>query len=98
MAARLGFARRWSAADEERLCRRAEVRFGRALPADIGDVVLRRVEPILEHASDEEVAPAIDWRVARMRQLERDLQDMAVPKWAHRPLLALARWRIGRLS
>ena len=54
-------------AREERLCRRAELEFGLALPDDIGAPVVERARASLELA-DEEVAPSIDWRVAMERQ------------------------------
>lgn len=58
-------------AREERLCRRAELAFGRALPAELGAPVIERVAGMLE-MSDDEVAPAIDWKVAQARQNEID--------------------------
>ncbi|HMS02829.1 MAG TPA: hypothetical protein PKE51_07635 [Gemmatimonadaceae bacterium] len=54
------------AAREERLCRRAELAFGEALPAALGDPVIERARASLGLA-DAEVAPAIDWRVAQAR-------------------------------
>jgi hypothetical protein len=54
-------------AREERLCRRAEVSFGRALPPEIGRPVLERALGTLTLA-DDEVAPSIDWREATARQ------------------------------
>ncbi len=50
-------------AREERLCRRAELEFGRALPPDLGRPVVERALGTLMLA-DEEVAPAIDWAEA----------------------------------
>lgn len=58
-------------AREERLCRRAELAFGRALPPDLGAPVIERVAGMLE-LTDEEVAPVVDWRVARARQDDID--------------------------
>ncbi|HVX42123.1 MAG TPA: hypothetical protein VHB25_21360 [Gemmatimonadaceae bacterium] len=52
---------------EERLCRKAELAFGQALPADLGAPVVERALASLTLA-DQEVAPAIDWNVARARQ------------------------------
>ena len=52
---------------EERICRRAELDFGLALPSDLGAPVVERARASLELA-DEEVAPAIDWSVAMARQ------------------------------
>ena len=54
-------------AREERICRRAELDFGRALPLDLGTPVVERAEASLALA-DEEVAPEIDWVEARRRQ------------------------------
>jgi hypothetical protein len=50
-------------AREERLCRRAELEFGRALPAELGRPVIERALETLELA-DNEVAPEIDWAEA----------------------------------
>ena len=51
---------------EERICRRAELDFGRALPRELGEPVIIRAEESLLLA-DEDVAPAIDWNEARRR-------------------------------
>ncbi|GJG87026.1 hypothetical protein tb265_22070 [Gemmatimonadetes bacterium T265] len=65
---------RWEAdlAREERLCRRAELAFGRALPAALGAPVVARAAEML-HLADADVAPAVDWRLAdaRVRQADR---------------------------
>ena len=71
---RLGAA--WGARDrarEERLCRKAELAFGRALPPALGAPVVERALGTLAMA-DQEVAPAIDWRVAaaRIDAVDRD--------------------------
>ena len=58
-------------AREERLCRRAELEFGRALPPDLGTPVVQRALESLELA-DQDVAPAIDWNEALRRQNEID--------------------------
>ena len=58
-------------AKEERLCRRAELEFGRALPADLGRPVIERALASLA-LEDEEVAPAIDWAEANALQNEID--------------------------
>lgn len=58
-------------AREERLCRRAELEFGRAMPPELGAPVIERAEATLAMA-DQEVAPAIDWRLAQARQEEVD--------------------------
>jgi hypothetical protein len=60
-------------AKEERLCRRAELEFGRALPIDLGRPVIERALGTLELA-DEEVAPTIDWAEANALQDEIDRQ------------------------
>jgi hypothetical protein len=54
-------------AHEERICRRAELDFGRALPADLGAPVVERALASLE-LEDEDVAPTIDWAEAQRRQ------------------------------
>jgi hypothetical protein len=53
-----------SSAREERLCRRAELEFGQALPMEIGRPVIERASLMFE-LPDEDVAPAIDWNEAR---------------------------------
>ena len=58
-------------AREERICRRAELEFGRALPADIGASVVERAEASLALA-DVEVAPDIDWNEAMRRVADAD--------------------------
>ncbi|HEY0928586.1 MAG TPA: hypothetical protein VGE27_01600 [Gemmatimonas sp.] len=58
-------------AREERLCRRAELAFGRSLPSELGAPVIERAAASLALA-DDEVAPTIDWREARARQDEVD--------------------------
>ena len=57
-------------ADEERLCRRAEIAFGERAPG--GAPVVARAREILG-LSDEEVAPGIDLTVAeaRLRELRK---------------------------
>ncbi len=54
-------------AREERLCRRAELDFGRALPPELGAPVIERAVASLQLA-DAEVAPVIDWNEAMRRQ------------------------------
>ena len=51
-------------AKEERLCRRAEIELGLAVPG--GEVVVKRAAEAMALA-DEDVAPDIDWRVAMSR-------------------------------
>ena len=64
------------AAREERICRRAELDFGRSLPPALGAPVIERARASLELA-DEDVAPAIDWTEAMRRQ--RAIDDDARP-------------------
>jgi hypothetical protein len=54
-------------AHEERICRRAELAFGQALPPELGQPVVERAEASLLLA-DDDVAPAIDWAEAQRRQ------------------------------
>jgi hypothetical protein len=54
-------------AREERICRRAELDFGRALPKELGAPVIERAVASLE-LDDEGVAPTIDWSLAQQRQ------------------------------
>jgi hypothetical protein len=63
-------------AREERLCRRAELDFGLALPD--GAVVVRRAQDSLA-MTEEEVAPAIDWREAARRVAEVDAAARRTP-------------------
>jgi DNA-binding transcriptional regulator YdaS (Cro superfamily) len=58
---------------EERLCRRAELAFGRALPAALGAPVIERAAASLA-LDDREVAPAVDWQVELERQAAIDRQ------------------------
>jgi hypothetical protein len=58
-------------AREERICRRVELEFGRALPVELGAPVVERAKQSLMLA-DEDVAPAIDWNEALRRQREVD--------------------------
>jgi len=53
-------------AREERLCRRAELAFGRALPPELGAPVIERALGSLA-LEDADVAPAIDWNEAARR-------------------------------
>jgi hypothetical protein len=54
-------------AREERLCRKAELAFGRALPPALGAPVVERALQSLD-LEDADVAPAIDWSEAMRRQ------------------------------
>ncbi len=58
-------------AREERICRRAELDFGRALPTDLGAPVIERALASLE-MTDDDVAPRIDWAVAMQRTADVD--------------------------
>lgn len=58
-------------AREERICRRAELSFGYALPEELGAPVIERALASLELA-DAEVAPVVDWNEARNRTEEVD--------------------------
>jgi hypothetical protein len=58
-------------AHEERICRRAELAFGHALPPELGRPVIERAEASLL-LDDTDVAPAIDWAEAQRRQDEVD--------------------------
>lgn len=58
-------------AREERLCRRAELNFGMALPPELGAPVIERAMASLA-LEDEEVAPVVDWSEAHRRQEEVD--------------------------
>jgi hypothetical protein len=58
-------------AHEERICRRAELAFGRALPPELGRPVIERAEASLL-LDDAEVAPVIDWAEAQRRQAAVD--------------------------
>lgn len=62
-------------AREERLCRRVELAFGRALPPELGGPVVERAEASLALA-DRDVAPVVDWRLARARQEQVDRGEL----------------------
>lgn len=51
---------------EERICRRAELEFGRSLPPDLGAPVIERAFASLA-LDDQDVAPSIDWQEAMRR-------------------------------
>ena len=63
---------RLAAADEERRCRQAEIDFGLLVPG--GEAVVARAREALGMA-DQEVAPTIDWDLARARVADRDRRD-----------------------
>lgn len=52
---------------EERLCRRAELAFGLALPPELGAPVVERAMASLS-LDDRGVAPTVDWQEAQRRQ------------------------------
>ena len=58
-------------AHEERICRRAELAFGQALPPELGAPVIERARASLL-LDDADVAPAIDWAEAQRRQAAVD--------------------------
>lgn len=60
-------------AHEERLCRRAELSFGRALPPELGAPVIERALASLA-LDDADVAPVVDWQEAQRRQDAIDRQ------------------------
>jgi hypothetical protein len=70
-------------ARHERICRRAELAFGRALPR--GEAVVTRALASLA-LDDDEVAPDIDWRLANQRAVAADLDAEGAPKWLKRIL------------
>ncbi len=82
MGERLGFSGPRDLAREERLCRRAEVAFGRALPPALGAPVVERALGTLALA-DAEVAPAIDWSEAFAAKRRAD--EEAVDAWRRPP-------------
>ena len=93
MAQHLGFERTWSPADEERLCRRAELVFGRALPPTVGAPVIARAEMSLGLSDDESVAPTVDWAQAERNQRAIDqerLGGVRQPGWLERLARRLA--------
>ena len=64
-------------AREERFCRRAEVEFGRIVP-DGGPVIARALESLA--LDDDEVAPTIDWDLARQRMIQADADAVQRPE------------------
>ncbi len=68
-----GSSREEDRAREERLCRRAEIAFGRALPDELGGPVIERAEASLA-MDDTDVAPIIDWTVAQARIEVADIE------------------------
>lgn len=70
-----GFPSAPDMAREERLCRRAELAFGQLLPPALGAPVVERAMQSLA-LGDRDVAPVVDWQLARERQdaADRDTQ------------------------
>jgi hypothetical protein len=71
---------------EERICRRAELRFGRTLLAhqvEGAEAVIQRAEESLSLA-DDEVAPAVDWRELDALERATRLEESALPGWYRR--------------
>lgn len=69
--------------EAERQCRKAEVAFGRAVPD--GEAVVARAQASMA-ASDEDVAPVVDWDLARRRVAAADLEAMHAPQWVKRSI------------
>ncbi len=79
MGERLNFD--WSGRDmarEERLCRRAELAFGEALPPDMARPVIARAVQSLQ-LTDAEVAPVVDWTEAHAAKERADAA--AIEAW-----------------
>lgn len=74
-------------AREERLCRRAELKFGRAVPE--GEAVVERAQESLA-LMDEDVAPEIDWEQIRRIEAQAALRELQAPLWIKRQI---ARWK-----
>lgn len=71
------------AARHERFCRRAEVELGMSVPD--GEPIVERALASLA-ASDEDVAPVIDWNVASRRVAQADLDALNAPHWLKKTL------------
>lgn len=67
-----GVSRDEDRAREERLCRRVEIAFGTALPAELGAPVIERAQDSIA-MEDADVAPAIDWTIAQARIDAKDV-------------------------
>ena len=85
-------AESWDRPREERICRRSEYDFGLALPPELGAPVVQRAQATLM-ASDNDVAPQIDWDEARRRQDIADLEALDLPSWLKRVLINFRSWR-----
>ncbi len=70
-----GYSRDEDRAREERLCRRGEIAFGKALPAELGAPVIERAEASIA-MDDADVAPAIDWTIAAARIAAADVEGV----------------------
>lgn len=70
-AHRMGVRADRDIAHEERICRRAELAFGLALPPELGAPVVERALASLA-LDDRDVAPAVDWAEALRRQAAID--------------------------
>ena len=66
-------------AREERLCRRAEIAFGKALPTELGAPVIERAQASID-MDDHGVAPVIDWTIAQQRIEQADTQGRPTPR------------------
>lgn len=69
-------------AREERICRRAELAFGQALPPAVGEPVMRRALDSLA-LGDAEVAPAVDWDAAQRVKAKADQEAIDAWRRAH---------------
>jgi len=69
------------AAREERICREAEIAFGRAIPD--GAAVIYRAETTVA-LPDEEIAFKVDWQEAHRRVVQADIDALDLPKWLKR--------------
>ena len=74
-------------AREERLCRRAEVSVGHALPD--GAAVVARAQAARD-ATDDEVAPFVDWAEVAREQRRAEIRERTLPA-------ALERWLLARV-
>ena len=95
MGVHLGFGRKWPMAEEERLCRRAEIAFARTLSSADAAPVLERAEAVIRPTTtNEEAAPTVNWRDAHFNKFALDVDQLQAPAWAKRALLAFGRWRL----
>jgi hypothetical protein len=76
---------------EERVCRRTELEFAKALPAPDGERVVRRARELLQF-QDSDLAVDVDWQEAHRRVIAADLE--AAPKWVK----TLRQWRGKRTA